>query len=148
MRRIIRINSAKLFSISALGLALGLTFMSGCTGGLQFSAAVSANDPVPDGTISVQGVFTGKATGNAAIFLTNAGAYIIRLENFSGPAKSPLTVVGTSNGVDVLSVNLKAKSGNQNYLTGISGFQTWSSVEIRDPAVPPPGNIVATALLQ
>ena len=110
-----------------------------------------SDDPTPDGVILAQGSFQGlngnSVSGVAAIYLTDQGSFIARVESLDVNKSKPLTISVIAGGETVYSGTLKSTQGNQNYVMSIQGSPTWNSIVIRTPTIPSPTNEVGVALL-
>ena len=127
--------------LSVLMLVWASALLTGCGKG---GTARPPNDPAPTGgQIVAQGSFDASAqgktvTGSATVYRLSdsfgipTGEYVIRLSEFQAPAESGLQVIVVANGSPVLSLALRAPSGNMNYSVsyGGSGLPTWNKVII------------------
>lgn len=118
-----------------LKLLLFTCFLSlgGC--GLKAGSNQSPLDPVPSGTLSAQGSFTGAngktVSGVAALYVSaDGGAYIVRVENLAAPSEAGLNILLKADGAVAYSSVLRSTSGNQNYATPLGGVHNFTSIEI------------------
>ncbi len=109
-----------------------LFIMTGC-GPIRLGSS-SLNDPVPSGSPTFTGTFTvGSATGGVSIYHAGIGNYVVRLESFSVPSQSGLSlkVIGTSG---TLSQALRGTTGNQNYTFITTEGSCFAQVKITSSA--------------
>lgn len=96
-------------AVAALLVACGIIPVGGGT----------LNDPVPSGTVTYSGTFTGlgtnTASGTASIYNQSPGTYVLRLDGLNVPSQSNLNVVLTGSGTTWVNTSLRGTTGSQNY---------------------------------
>jgi hypothetical protein len=121
----------------AVSLFLGLLQLSAC--GLLSSngGASRLNEPVPEGIAEASGTIQGRngtqMAGSVVILRVDGGSSrTIRLEGLTTDFRGSVYMTLESGGQVAFQSILRASAGNQNYPTGLSQTQSWTSVTFRN----------------
>lgn len=108
--------------------------------------SLNLNEPIPNGTIVAQGVFTGQsgqaASGSATIYRLLSGQYVLHLSGVSFPQEMGLQLIIVTDSTNLPPRILRSSLGNQNYYFSLGEedpvFQQvriYSILQFRDYAV-------------
>jgi hypothetical protein len=116
-------------------IAVSSITLSGCPG-VQLGGG-PLNEPPPSSgyaTIISSAQFNGENggsdSGNAVLYSTTAGTFIVRLSGISAPNENGLQVHVFAGGANVFRQALRSISGNQNYEFAIATPFSWDYVAI------------------